>query len=392
MLRDSREPPAHPLHSAEFQRMRQAGPVLVHLPSPGGQQQPPSHAGVYAGSHPHSPAWYGNTVTATPSPHRATGSSHSVNSGEGTIDELVVKMKASTPEVARMPSIDEELRKRQEIIHEALRRHMDSDNSVGTNEADAASALLFATAAMRRAASSQVQSLSVSEADSQGAEVTEKCDEDDSSESGPQEGEKPREEATESNGPLKKRRKLMEYLRNKVVATATAEKQPLHVSPLPSPQVRSRVASHESSESTVDSASPPRTNGSASTCTENTYRMEESACLHDLAMSKAAAEINPPPTAEVVIEHFPTVLHTILSSSEFAGSVVQWLPDGEAWKILRWDALRRQVLPKYFSQLRDEEGKIGTSIDGFLWQLAAWGFEEIQSGPDVGAYQHKVSG
>lgn len=385
MLRDSREPPAHPLHNAaEFQRRRLAGPVLVHLPSPGGQQQPPSHAGVYTGSHPHSPAWYGDTVTATPSPQRVAGSSHSVTSGESTIEEPILKTKASTPEVARMPSIDEELRKRQEIINEALRRHMDDDNSIGTNEADAASALLFATATMRRAESSKVQSVSVSEADGHGAEETEKCHEDDSSESGPQEGEKPREEATESNGPLKKRRKLMEYLRRKVVTTATTEKQPLHVSPLPSPQVRSRVASHESSENTVESASPSRT--------ENTYRMEGLACLHDVAMSKAASEISPPPPpSKVVIEHFPTVLHTILTSSECAGSVVQWLPDGEAWKILRWDALRRQVLPKYFSQLRDEEGKIGTSIDGFLWQLAAWGFEEVQSGPDVGAYKHKVS-
>jgi hypothetical protein len=308
-----------------------------------------------------------------------------VNSGESIIE------KASPPEIAKMPSIDEEMRKNQEIIHEALRRHMDDDNSIGTNEADAASALLFATAAMRRAESIKVQAVSVSVAEGQGAEEAEKCHEEDSCESVPQGGEKPTEEASESNGPLKKRRKLMDYLRNKVVATATANKQPLHVSPLPSPQVRSRVASHESSENTVESASPPRTNGSASTCTEHTYRMKEPGCLHDGPMSKAAAEISPPPS-KVVIEHFPTVLHTILTSSEFAGSVVQWLPDGEAWKILRWDALRRQVLPKYFSQLRDEEGKIGTSIDGFLWQLAAWGFEEIQSGPDVGAYQHKVSG
>ena len=119
--------------------------------------------------------------------------------------------------------------------------------------------------------------------------------------------------------------------------------------------------------------------------------MKDAQTLHEGSQIKNAAEISPPPT-QVVIEHFPTVLHSILTSSEFAGNVVQWLPDGEAWKILRWDALRRQVLPKYFSQLRDEDGKLGSSIDAFLWQLASWGFEEIQDGPDVGAYTNKVSG
>ena len=41
-------------------------------------------------------------------------------------------------------------------------------------------------------------------------------------------------------------------------------------------------------------------------------------------------------------------------------------------------------MPQFFPQLAG-------SIDAFLWHLAAWGFEEIQDGPDVGAFGHTVS-
>ncbi|CAB9518503.1 transcription factor [Seminavis robusta] len=411
VLRDSREPPAHSLHPSEFQRRR----FLVHHPSPGGQQPPhPSmHPGMYHGSHPHSPAgWYGSSV-ATNSPHRVPGSSLSVASNETMVEEPVVKKEpAVTPDAKKTPATaDEEMRKKQEIIHEALRRHMDDDNSIGTNEADAASALLFATAAMRRAEqqkeqekqaqqhSSKVSVAGSTKAESQGAEETEEKEHEDEEEeedgevtATSQDGggeEKRKDETNESSVPLKKRRKLMNFLRKKPVTTATTEKQPLHVSPLPSPQVRSRVAGHESSEETLESNSPRRhAASSSSTCMDNSYDAKETHCLHDGSKIQNAAEISPPPS-QVVIEHFPTVLHHILTNSEFAGSVVQWLPDGEAWKIIRWDALRRQVLPKYFPQLRDEDGKIGSSIDTFLWHLAGWGFEEIQDGPDVGAYKNK---
>ena len=119
--------------------------------------------------------------------------------------------------------------------------------------------------------------------------------------------------------------------------------------------------------------------------------MKEAQCLPEGAKIKDAAEISPAPPAQEVMEHFPTVLHGVLTSSDFSGSVVQWLPDGKAWKILRWDALRRKVLPKHFAQLPDENGKVGSSIDTFLWHVASWGFEEVQSGPDVGAYSNEVS-
>jgi hypothetical protein len=84
-------------------------------------------------------------------------------------------------------------------------------------------------------------------------------------------------------------------------------------------------------------------------------------------------------------------LHEVLSDPEYAGTVLQWLPDGEAWKVLRWDALRRQVLPRYFADLRDENGTSCGTIDAFLWHLTAWGIEEVKDGTDVGAYRHDVS-
>jgi hypothetical protein len=97
------------------------------------------------------------------------------------------------------------------------------------------------------------------------------------------------------------------------------------------------------------------------------------------------------PQSHVVVPHFPSVLHHVLSDPAYCGSVLQWLPDGEAWKVLRWDALRRQVLPRYFAALTDEHGKGCGTIDAFLWHLTAWGFEEVKDGTDVGAYRHDVS-
>ena len=103
-----------------------------------------------------------------------------------------------------------------------------------------------------------------------------------------------------------------------------------------------------------------------------------------------ATDIHIAPPSQVVFPHFPTVLHRLLSDDEFSGSVVTWLEDGESWKVLRWDALRRNVLPLYFPDIADEQGKPSGTIDAFLWQLSAWGFQEITDGSDVGAYKHEV--
>lgn len=387
LIRDSHESPAHPMHHLDFQR-RHLGPRMVHHPSPGGgqgvMQARHLHASMYA-PHPHSPAWYGNMAG---SPHRVPGPGLSVASSAESLHEGPAPRKEKAQDmVTSVTSKDKsaELREKEKIIDEAIKRHMDDDYSIGTNEADAASALLFATTALRQAESSKVSVTGSkgeghdTKKETEAEDIDEKDKEHIEDEKETKGGDNDNEEVNESNGPLKKRRKLLDFLREK--PAMTAEKQPLHVSPLPSPQVRNRVAGQNSSSDTTASTSPPRTAGSSSTCL---------ASLHETAKISHAAEISPPPS-QVVIEHFPTVLHDVLTNSDFAGNVVQWLPGGEAWKILRWDALRRKVLPQHFSKLQDEDGKVAGSIDAFLWNLAAWGFEEIQSGPDVGAYKHKVS-
>lgn len=387
-MRDGREAIPHSMHPVDFQRRRLA-PMVVHHASPGGRH-------LYASPHPHSPAWYGGSVAG--SPHRVPGSSLSVASGESLVEEHILK-KAEEAEVAPTPAKtpEDDLREKQELIHEALRRHIDDDeNSIGTNEADAASALLFATGALRRATSSKV-SVAESKGEEADTKGTETASEEHKEEAGstPQGEGREKEEPAESSGPLKKRRKLLDFLRKKPVNTATTDKPPLHVSPLPSPKVGRGVASHEFSETpgtattgASTSESPARTTGSSSTCMASSYDMKDMQCLHEGAKIKDAAEISPPP-AQVVIQHFPTILHEVLSSAEKSGNVIQWLPDGKAWKIVRWDALRRQILPKHFAHLEDEDGKVGASIDAFLWHLSAWGFEEVQSGPDAGAYSHE---
>lgn len=122
----------------------------------------------------------------------------------------------------------------------------------------------------------------------------------------------------------------------------------------------------------------------------SSYDLKDGQALPDSAKITDTRRIVAPP-AHVEIPHFPSVLHAVLTESEFAGTVLLWLPHGQAWKIVRWDALRRQVLPKYFAQLREDESKDSSgSIDAFLWHLAAWGFEEVTDGPDAGAYSHIV--
>lgn len=192
--------------------------------------------------------------------------------------------------------------------------------------------------------------------------------------------------------PLKKRKKHLDFLRkNNDDKTTEGQLQPCHVSPVSHGSVEGRTVSHE--ESTPER---PRRMGadtersSSYDSKDSPYQKETTQELLDSSKIHNATDIAVP--SQVVIPHFPSVLHEVLSDPEFAGSVVTWLPDGESWKVLRWDALRRQVLPRYFSTLRDEDGSGCGTIDAFLWHLTAWGFEEIKDGSDVGAYRHEVSG
>jgi hypothetical protein len=95
---------------------------------------------------------------------------------------------------------------------------------------------------------------------------------------------------------------------------------------------------------------------------------------HSTSSSSGLVEGVPP-------SHLPGQLYNLLQDESKNNNVLQWLPDGKAWRIVRWDALRKQVLPKYFSFM---------TVDSFLAQLTEWGFFEIQNGPHAGAYQHAV--
>jgi len=189
----------------------------------------------------------------------------------------------------------------------------------------------------------------------------------------------------EPSVPLKKRLKanspsdIMRRTQNKSTAC--------HISPH-SEHSKQLTPSGPGTASPTNTATPSSRQASAESAAS--YDLKDGEALPDSAKINDAKEITPP--THVEIPHFPSVLHAVLTESEFAGSVLQWLPHGQAWKIVRWDALRRQVLPKYFSQLREEDGKGASgSIDAFLWHLSAWGFEEVTDGVDAGAYSHVVS-
>lgn len=189
-----------------------------------------------------------------------------------------------------------------------------------------------------------------------------------------------------SNVPLKKRKNL-NFLRPKTeaVSVSTNSQNPCHISPV-------SHSSLESNSRTIskEEGSPERTPASA--VRTESYDSKESPvgnlaaaqALLETSKINSTTEIAPPSTVSVT--HFPTVLHKVLADEACAGSVVQWTEDGEAWKVLRWDALRRQVLPKYFANLTDEHGKGSGTIDAFLWHLTAWGFEEKQDG----SYRHDL--
>ena len=125
---------------------------------------------------------------------------------------------------------------------------------------------------------------------------------------------------------------------------------------------------------------------------EMTQELLDSSKVHSTAQIGAGATL---PISQVLIHHFPTVLHQVLVDKELAtdekGPAIQWLSNGESFKVNDWNAMRRQVLPKYFSDLRDEHESSSGTIDAFLYHIDAWGFEEIKTGPNSGAYCHDVS-
>jgi hypothetical protein len=178
--------------------------------------------------------------------------------------------------------------------------------------------------------------------------------------------------SNEESKPTKKRKKHLDVLRRNQKTIDPATGSPCQVSPVSASSAESHDGHSEEGLST----------GTHSSRTTMTLHEASSSGSYDERMKKTA------PPEHVDVPHFPGILHKVLSQTN-AQTVLQWLPHGRAWKIVRWDALRREVLPRYFPELCQEKGE--GSIDSFLGQVRAWGFEEIKDGPDAGAYRHTVS-
>jgi len=172
----------------------------------------------------------------------------------------------------------------------------------------------------------------------------------------------------------------------------TIKQNPCHISPVShSSSEHGMIGTRtESSEdgTPVRRTNPPATNNSAHSYDskdlhpsyrnsglvskgESTQELLDSSKVHSTTQIGSSSSAFP---SQVMIPHFPTVLHHVLVDKNFDGKVIQWLPNGETWKVIRWDAMRRQVLPKYFADLRDEDGSGCGTIDAFLYHLDAWGF------------------
>ena len=188
------------------------------------------------------------------------------------------------------------------------------------------------------------------------------------------------------------------------------------------------AAAHISPASTVGSAGAEGTPADAGA--------DPSASASDAAIGKP-------------MPHFPSLLHDVLTNSRHAGSVLEWLPHGQGWRVLRWDEMARTVLPEHFPQFcpssatamkagdastseknnkKEEDGEDGDNTDSkakakqprrkppmlplrskvsegtspkgagdgdvnaFLSHVRAWGFQEVRDGgPDMGSYRHAVS-
>lgn len=205
--------------------------------------------------------------------------------------------------------------------------------------------------------------------------------------------------STKSNRPLKKRKNYVSILHNKSEDEQVPEPGDVcHVSPM------SNSSKSTTAGVTLETRSP--CNDTHSTPSGLSYELKGDGAdkiVHENTKKGAACSASAQPQTHEMIPHFPSALHWLLTESlstsasrEFVvdHSAMQWVSHGQAWRIVRWDAFHRQVLPMLFPQLSVElDGRpVATgSIDAFMWQLAAWGFEEIKDGPDVGTFAHTVS-
>ena len=190
--------------------------------------------------------------------------------------------------------------------------------------------------------------------------------------------------------PLKKRKSEDRSIDNVSGETRNHSDDTYHVSPI----------SHSSkSGATVESNN--RSHDTPSTSSAHSFDMKEDAHSNNIdgsCMKESQSHLRKQNSMYQMIPQFPSLVHWILSepsaqsgASKFAVdlSVLQWVSHGQAWRIIRWDAFHREVLPTLFPQLVSNVTDTG-SIDAFMWQLKAWGFQEIKDGPDIGAFAHTV--
>lgn len=195
--------------------------------------------------------------------------------------------------------------------------------------------------------------------------------------------------STHGSRPLKKRKSdehIMDIAAGEVGAHSD---DAYHVSPI----------SHSSkSGTTVESNN--RSHDTPSTSSAHSFDMKEDSHsnTNGTSMKEGHSHSRAQHSMYQMITQFPSLLHWILSepssqtsANKFAVdfSVLQWVSHGQAWRIIRWDAFHREVIPALFPQLVSNATDAG-SIDAFMWQLKAWGFQEIKDGPDIGAFAHSV--
>ncbi|GKY93221.1 hypothetical protein MPSEU_000289900 [Mayamaea pseudoterrestris] len=197
-----------------------------------------------------------------------------------------------------------------------------------------------------------------------------------------------------STGPLKKRKgAVADVMRPKLQQQQHQSPEETsshaHVSPM-SHGTHQGAVSTSTTPNSMTSHSPRHQSDSIhsnATPSASSYELHNGQALLDSSKIRDTKEIGTRlPFSHVELAHFPSILHAVLQESEFRDSVLQWLPHGQAWRVVRWDAMRKLVLPKYFTALCDEQNGSSGSIDAFLWHLQAWGFDEVTDGPDAGAY------
>jgi len=78
--------------------------------------------------------------------------------------------------------------------------------------------------------------------------------------------------------------------------------------------------------------------------------------------------------------NFPAKMHAILSNPDLA-DIIEWLPHGRSWRILKPREFEHRVLPRYFEH---------SKYSSFVRQTNGWGFRRISVGSDRNSYYNEL--